>query len=157
MGERVRLDVGGPGPGGGEGIVRGYVPGVFDLFHIGHLNILRSARAQCDWLIAGVVTDENAYRAKSKMPVIPLAERVSILEHITLVDEVIVEHQPSKLDVWHDHHFDVIFKGDDWRGTAKGERLERDLATVGVEVAYFPYTMHTSSTLLRAALEQFAS
>ncbi|GAA2164277.1 adenylyltransferase/cytidyltransferase family protein [Pedococcus bigeumensis] len=138
-------------------MVRGYVPGVFDLFHIGHLNILRSAREQCDWLIAGVVTDENAYRAKSKMPVIPLAERVSILEHITLVDEVIVEHQPSKLDVWRDHPFDVIFKGDDWRGTPKGERLERDLATVGVEVAYFPYTMHTSSTLLRAALEQFAS
>ena len=138
-------------------MVRGYVPGVFDLFHIGHLNILRSAREHCDWLIAGVVTDENAYRAKSKMPVIPLAERVSILEHITLVDEVIVEHQPSKLDVWRDHPFDVIFKGDDWRGTPKGERLERDLATVGVEVAYFPYTMHTSSTLLRAALEQFAS
>jgi glycerol-3-phosphate cytidylyltransferase len=138
-------------------MVRGYVPGVFDLFHIGHLNILRSAREQCDWLIAGVVTDENAYRAKSRMPVIPLAERVSILEHITLVDEVIVEHQPSKLEVWRDHPFDVIFKGDDWRGTPKGERLERDLATVGVEVAYFPYTMHTSSTLLRAALEQFAS
>jgi glycerol-3-phosphate cytidylyltransferase len=138
-------------------MVRGYVPGVFDLFHIGHLNILRSAREQCDWLIAGVVTDENAFRAKSKYPVIPLAERVSILEHITLVDEVIVEHQPSKLDVWRDHPFDVIFKGDDWRGTPKGERLERDLATVGVEVAYFPYTMHTSSTLLRAALEQFAS
>jgi glycerol-3-phosphate cytidylyltransferase len=73
------------------------------------------------------------------------------------VDEVIVEHQATKLDVWHDHHFDVIFKGDDWRGTPKGERLERDLGTVGVEVAYFPYTMHTSSTLLRAALEEFAS
>jgi glycerol-3-phosphate cytidylyltransferase len=138
-------------------MVRGYVPGVFDLFHIGHLNILRSAREQCDWLIAGVVTDENAYRAKAKFPVIPLAERVSILQHITLVDEVIVEHQSSKLEVWHDHPFDVIFKGDDWRGTPKGERLERDLSTVGVEVAYFPYTMHTSSTLLRAALEQFAS
>jgi glycerol-3-phosphate cytidylyltransferase len=138
-------------------MVRGYVPGVFDLFHIGHLNILRSAREQCEWLIAGVVSDENAYRAKSKMPVIPLAERVSILEHITVVDEVIIEHQPSKLDVWRDHPFDVIFKGDDWRGTPKGERLERDLATVGVEVAYFPYTIHTSSTLLRAALEHQAS
>ena len=157
MGELVRPGEGAPGPGGGEGMIRGYVPGVFDLFHIGHLNILRSAREQCDWLIAGVVTDENAYRAKSRMPVIPLAERVSILEHITLVDEVIVEHQPSKLDVWKDHPFDVIFKGDDWRGTPKGERLERDLGTVGVEVAYFPYTIHTSSTLLRAALEHQAS
>ena len=157
MSELVRPGVRAPRPGGGEGMVRGYVPGVFDLFHIGHLNILRSAREQCDWLIAGVVSDENAFRAKSKLPVIPLAERVSILEHITLVDEVIIEHQPSKLDVWRDHPFDVIFKGDDWRGTPKGERLEHDMGTVGVEVAYFPYTIHTSSTLLRAALEHQAS
>jgi glycerol-3-phosphate cytidylyltransferase len=138
-------------------VVRGYVPGVFDLFHVGHLNILRSAREHCDWLIAGVVTDEIAYRVKGRLPVIPLAERVSILEHIRLVDEVIVEHHPTKLDVWNEHPFDVIFKGDDWRGTAKGQRLERDFSAVGVHVHYFPYTMHTSSTLLRAALEEFAS
>ena len=138
-------------------MVRGYVPGVFDLFHVGHLNILRSAREHCDWLIAGVVTDENAFRVKGRLPVIPLAERVSILEHITLVDEVIVEHHPSKLDVWREHPFEVIFKGDDWRGTPKGQRLEQDFSGVGVEVQYFPYTMHTSSTLLRAALEEFAS
>ena len=146
----------GAGPGD-DGIIRGYVPGVFDLFHIGHLNILRAAREQCDWLIAGVVTDDKAYRAKAKYPVIPLAERVAILEHITLVDEVVVEHQPSKLDVWREHPFDVIFKGDDWRGTVKGRQLESDFSTVGVEVAYFPYTMQTSSTLLRAALEAAAS
>jgi glycerol-3-phosphate cytidylyltransferase len=145
------------GSDGGGTMVRGYVPGVFDMFHIGHLNILRNARENCDWLIAGVVTDEKAYLAKSKLPVIPLAERVSILQHITLVDEVIVEHQPSKLEVWNDHPFDVIFKGDDWRGTAKGERLERELGAVGVRVCYFPYTMETSSTLLRAALEELAS
>ena len=140
-----------------DGGVRGYVPGVFDLFHIGHLNILRAAREQCDWLIAGVVTDDKAHRAKAKYPVIPLAERVAILEHITLVDEVVVEHQPTKLDVWREHPFDVIFKGDDWRGTTKGRQLESDFSTVGVEVAYFPYTIQTSSTLLRAALESAAS
>ena len=138
-------------------MVRGYVPGVFDLFHVGHLNILRMAREHCDWLMAGVVTDEKALRAKGKRPVVPLEERAAILEHVTLVDEVVVEHHPSKLDVWHEHPFDVIFKGDDWRGTAKGDQLEADFATVGVEVVYFPYTIHTSSTLLRATLETNAS
>jgi glycerol-3-phosphate cytidylyltransferase len=138
-------------------MVRGYVPGVFDLFHVGHLNILRMAREHCDWLMAGVVTDEKALRAKGKRPVVPLEERAAILEHVTLVDEVVVEHHPSKLDVWHEHPFDVIFKGDDWRGTAKGDQLEADFATVGVEVVYFPYTIHTSSTLLRATLESNAS
>ncbi|NNM46670.1 adenylyltransferase/cytidyltransferase family protein [Knoellia koreensis] len=138
-------------------MVRGYVPGVFDLFHVGHLNILRMAREHCDWLIAGVVTDDKALRAKGKRPVVPLEERAAILEHVTLVDEVVVEHHPSKLDVWREHPFDVIFKGDDWRGTAKGEQLEADFATVGVEVVYFPYTIHTSSTLLRATLETNAS
>ena len=108
-------------------------------------------------MIAGVVTDELAHRAKAKYPVIPLGERVAILEHITLVDEVVVEHQPTKLEVWREHPFDVIFKGDDWRGTAKGRQLEADFSTVGVEVAYFPYTMQTSSTLLRAVLESAAS
>jgi glycerol-3-phosphate cytidylyltransferase len=141
----------------GDGMVRGYVPGVFDLFHVGHLNILRMAREHCDWLMAGVVTDEKALRAKGKRPVVPLEERAAILEHVTLVDEVVVEHHPSKLDVWHEHPFDVIFKGDDWRGTAKGDQLEADFATVGVEVVYFPYTIHTSSTLLRATLESNAS
>ena len=146
------------GPAGGEHRrVRGYVPGVFDLFHVGHLNILRAAREQCDWLIAGVVTDDKAFRAKAKHPVIPLAERVAILQHITLVDEVVVEHHPSKLDVWREHPFDVIFKGDDWKGTPKGHELESDFSAVGVQVAYFPYTVHTSSTLLRAVLNSAAS
>jgi glycerol-3-phosphate cytidylyltransferase len=138
-------------------MVRGYVPGVFDLFHVGHLNILRQAREHCDWLIAGVVTDEKALAAKGRLPVVPLDERASILEHVTLVDEVVVEHHETKLDVWREHPFDVIFKGDDWRGTAKGDRLERDFASVGVEVVYFPYTIHTSSPLLRATLENYAS
>lgn len=142
--------------GAGRG-VRGYVPGVYDMFHVGHLNILRQAREQCDWLIAGVVTDEKAFRAKGKYPVIPLAERAAILEHVTLVDEVFVEHQATKADVWHERPFDVIFKGDDWKGTAKGRRLEAEMAAVGVRVAYFPYTIHTSSTLLRAVLESAAS
>lgn len=130
----------------------GYAPGAFDLFHIGHLNILRHARAHCDRLVAGVVADEVLEMTKGRRPVVPLAERLEIVSHVDLVDDVFVETQPDKLLTWQQVRFDVLFKGDDWRGTAKGDRLERDLGAVGVEVVYFPYTVHTSSTLLRRAL-----
>jgi glycerol-3-phosphate cytidylyltransferase len=132
--------------------VIGYAPGAYDLFHIGHLNILRHARANCDYLIAGVVSDEMLLQAKGKLPVIPLAERLEIVRSIRFVDDVHAEVVPDKLDTWQEVRFDVIFKGDDWRGTPKGDKLERDFAAVGVEVKYFPYTMHTSSTILRKAL-----
>lgn len=135
----------------------GYAPGVYDLFHVGHLNILRRAAERCDVLIAGVVSDEMAMAAKNRRPVIPLEERVAIVEQIRCVDAVHVETVPDKLDTWRVRPFDVIFKGDDWRGTPKGERLEHDLGSVGVQVVYLPYTIHTSSTLLRALLERSAS
>jgi glycerol-3-phosphate cytidylyltransferase len=131
----------------------GYAPGVYDLFHVGHLNILRHARSRCDHLIAGVVSDEMALLAKGRRPVVPLPERLEIVRSIRWVDEAVAETRPSKLETWRAHPFDIIFKGDDWRGTEKGERLERDFASVGVEVVYFPYTVHTSSTLLRRALD----
>ncbi|GGC15809.1 adenylyltransferase/cytidyltransferase family protein [Cellulomonas carbonis] len=130
----------------------GYAPGAYDLFHIGHLNILRHARAHCDRLVAGVVADDVLELTKGRRPVVPLAERAEIVRHLSIVDDVFVETQPDKLLTWQEVRFDVIFKGDDWRGTPKGDRLERDFAAVGVEVVYFPYTVHTSSTLLRRAL-----
>ncbi|WP_373298240.1 adenylyltransferase/cytidyltransferase family protein [Nakamurella endophytica] len=122
------------------------------MFHVGHLNILRHARSECDYLIAGVVSDEMCELTKGKTPVVPLAERMEIVQAINVVDEVYAEVTPNKLDSWRDLGFTHIFKGDDWRGTAKGAKLEQDFAAVGVEVVYFPYTMHTSSTLLRRAL-----
>ena len=131
----------------------GYAPGAYDLFHIGHLNILRHAKERCDVLVAGVVADEVLETTKGRRPIIPLAERLEIVRHISYVDDVYAETQPDKLLTWQDVQFDVIFKGDDWRGTPKGDRLERDFATVGVEVVYFPYTVHTSSSVLRRALE----
>ena len=131
----------------------GYVPGVYDMFHIGHLNILRNARLHCDHLIAGVVSDEMAELAKGRRPVVPLVERLEIVGSVRYVDEVAAELVPDKLDMWARLHFDVIIKGDDWRGTPKGAALEAKMATVGVEVAYLPYTAHTSSTLLRRVLE----
>lgn len=135
----------------------GYAPGVYDLFHIGHLNILRHAKSQCDYLIAGVVSDEMSLLTKGKAPVVPLAERLEIVKSIRFVDEAIAEVVPDKIDTWRAVGFDIIFKGDDWRGTAKGRKLEEDFAVVGVEVMYFPYTMHTSSSLLRRFLSGVVS
>jgi len=131
----------------------GYAAGAFDLFHIGHLNILKHARSQCDYLIAGVVSDEMLQLTKGTTPFIPLTERLEIVSSIAFVDEARAETVPNKLDTWREVGFTVFFKGDDWRGTEKGLRLEREFAEVGVEVVYFPYTMHTSSTQLRRALD----
>jgi glycerol-3-phosphate cytidylyltransferase len=132
----------------------GYVPGVFDMFHIGHLNILRNASRECDHLIAGVVSDEIALLAKGRPPVVPLAERLEIVRSIRYVDEAYAETEPDKIAVWQRLRFNMIIKGDDWQGTAKGERLERDMASIGAEVVYLPYTAHTSSTLLRCMLDE---
>ena len=131
----------------------GYAAGAFDLFHVGHLNILRHAKNECDYLIAGVVSDEMLQLTKGITPFIPLAERLDIVSHIDFVDEARAEVVPDKLDTWREVGFNVFFKGDDWRGTEKGLRLEREFAAVGVEVVYFPYTMHTSSRQLRRALD----
>jgi glycerol-3-phosphate cytidylyltransferase len=130
----------------------GYAPGAYDLFHIGHLNVLRHAKSQCDHLIAGVVSDEMCELTKGQLPFIPLTERLEIVRHVRFVDEVHAETVPDKLATWEILRFNRIFKGDDWRGTSKGIKLEADFAQVGVEVVYFPYTVHTSSTQLRRAL-----
>jgi glycerol-3-phosphate cytidylyltransferase len=130
----------------------GYVPGAWDMFHIGHLNILMRARANCDRLIVGVVTDEELVVAKGMPPTVPLDERIEVVRSLDLVDEVIVDFSTNKIDAWNRTHFDILFKGDDWRGTPKGDRLEEQMAAVGAQVCYFPYTVHTSSTKLRAML-----
>jgi glycerol-3-phosphate cytidylyltransferase len=130
----------------------GYVPGVYDLFHVGHLNALRQARGLCDVLVAGVVSDDMCEAAKGIRPFVPLEERIAIVDSLRLVDATYAETTPDKLDAWHDVRFHRIFKGDDWRGSAKGRALEERFAPLGVEVVYFPYTMHTSSTQLRRAL-----
>jgi len=135
----------------------GYAPGAYDLFHVGHLNLLRHAKDHCDFLIAGVVSDDMLELAKGRRPVIPLDERMAIVSQISYVDRAVAEIVPDKLETWESVRFNVLFKGDDWRGTAKGAKLERDFAAVGVEIVYFPYTMHTSSTMLRRVLSGIAS
>lgn len=136
-----------------EGTVVGYAAGAFDLFHVGHLNILRQAKAHCDYLIAGVVSDEMLQLTKGRAPVVPSAERAEIVSHVRFVDEVHVESVEDKLETWEHVRFDLFFKGDDWKGTPRGADLERRFREVGVDVVYFPYTVHTSSTRLRAALD----
>jgi len=131
--------------------VIGYAPGVFDLFHVGHLNLLRRARLACDYLIAGVLSDETALEQKGRLPVVSQAERAAIVRACRYVDEVHVETTTDKLDTWRLVRFDVIYKGNDWEGTPAGAALERKLAGHGVEVAYLPYTSHLSSTILRDA------
>jgi glycerol-3-phosphate cytidylyltransferase len=132
----------------------GYVPGAWDMFHVGHLNILLRARERCDRLVVGVVADEALVEAKAKYPVVPLEERMEVVRHLAMVDQVVVDFSSNKLQVWERVRFNVLFKGDEWRGTDKGNKLEADMATVGVQVVYFPYTVHTSSTLLRSLLTQ---
>ena len=107
--------------------VIGYAPGAYDLFHIGHLNILKHAAEHCDHLIAGVVSDEMLLLTKGRAPVVPLAERMEIVRSIRCVDDVHAEVVPDKLDTWREVRFDVLFKGDDWKGTPKGDRLEASL------------------------------
>lgn len=130
----------------------GYASGVFDMFHVGHLNLLRSARAGCRHLIVGVASDEYADQIKGRPPVVPCDERFEILSALGIVDEVILDRSEDKTVIWQQQPFDVIFKGSDWQGTPKGYRLERRMATVGADVVYFPYTGQTSSTMLRAFL-----
>ena len=130
----------------------GYAPGAYDLFHVGHLNILRHASEHCDVLIAGVVSDEMLLLTKGRAPVVPLAERMEIVRSLRFVDDVHAEVVPDKIDTWREVRFDVIFKGDDWIGTARGDELERTMGVLDVEIVYLPYTAHTSSTQLRAAI-----
>lgn len=135
----------------------GYVPGVFDMFHIGHLTILRRAREQCDRLVAGVVTDDVVEQAKGVRPIVPFVERLEIVRSVGIVDDAVPDTSSDKTVAWRAGAFDVIFKGDDWQGTPKGDRLEADLGALGVEVVYFPYTEHTSSTMLRDVLTRLAT
>jgi len=129
----------------------GYTTGVFDMFHIGHLNILRRAKEMCDYLIVGVSTDELVESEKQKRPIIPFEERMEIVKSIRYVDEVVPQIDKDKLAAFHrlDDKFNVMFVGSDWKGTPQWIEYEKQFAPYGVEIVYFPYTKGTSSTILR--------
>src|SRR5690606_8120164 len=128
-------------------MVLGYTSGVFDLFHYGHLTILRNAKSLCDKLIVGVSTDELV-SYKHKQPVIPFEERIEIVKSIKYVDAAIAQENMDKFKMWEKLKFDVMFVGDDWFKSEKWSELDRQFKSVGVRIIYFPYTKGTSSTLI---------
>lgn len=132
-------------------MIIGYTTGVYDLFHIGHLNLLRKAKEQCDYLIVGVSSDDLVMY-KNKRAVIPFEERIEIVRAIKYVDEAVPQLNMNKMEAWEKYHFNKMFVGDDWKGTDKWNKIEADLKAVGAEVVYFPYTKGTSSTLINQTL-----
>ena len=132
----------------------GYTTGVYDMFHIGHLNILKKAKEQCDYLIVGVSTDEVVKEYKNKIPIIPFEERYEIVKAIRYVDKVIPQTTMDKFVAWKEEHFDVIFHGDDWKDSIMYNEMEEKLRSMGVEFVYFPYTKGISSTMLKKKMKK---
>ncbi len=134
-----------------SGKVYGYAAGVFDLFHIGHLNLLKNAKSMCDHLIVGVTSDELV-QYKGKTAIIPFKERLEIVESIEYVDTVVGQYDIDKFKAWEKLKFDRLFVGDDWFDSKTWNDYEEKLNEVGVDVIYFPYTIGTSSTMINEIL-----
>ena len=130
----------------------GYTTGVFDMFHIGHLNILKRAKEQCDYLIVGVSTDEVVEEYKKKTPIIKFEERIAIVEAIKYVDKVVPQTTMDKMEAWKQLKFDVMFHGSDWKGSDMYNHIIEKFNNVGVKVIFLPHTKGVSSTLLTEVL-----
>ena len=131
--------------------IHGYTSGVFDLFHIGHLNLLNAAAARCDYLTVAVATNELATELKGWPPVIPFLERLEIVQSMRMVDDVVVQESLDKIAAWRDLRFDVVFIGDNWQGHPRWVRSEQELAGVGVRTVFLPFTRTSSSESLQRA------
>jgi len=134
--------------------VIGYTTGVFDMFHVGHLHLLKKAKNHCDYLIVGVSSDELVEKYKKKKPIIPFEHRVEIISSLSFVDEVLVQSHRDKIKSYHDINFDIMFVGDDWRGDPLFESVERELEKFGAKVEYFEYTKNVSSTKFTKILQE---
>lgn len=137
-------------------MIIGYTTGVFDLFHVGHVNILRNAKSMCDYLIVGCISDDFVFKRKNKYPIIPIDERIEILKSIKYVDQVVSINNMDnmeKLDAHTRYQFNIIFVGDDWKGSDTWNKLEIEFAKIGVKIVYFPYTHQTSSTKINKILD----
>ena len=131
----------------------GYTAGVYDLFHVGHLNLLEKAKKQCDYLIVAVSVDELVENYKHKRPVIPYNERKRIVESIKYVDEVVPQINRDKIEAFHKYNFDIMFVGDDWKGSEIFQTVDDEMKLNGkIGVKYIPYTKNVSSTLLKKVL-----
>lgn len=133
-------------------MIIGYTTGVFDMFHIGHLNIIRRAKSQCDYLIVGVSTDQLVQQEKKKIPVIPFNERCEIVAAIKYVDRVVPQTDKNKYAAWERYHFDKMFVGSDWKGSQAWREYESQFEPIGVEIVYLDHTDGISSTILRDKL-----
>lgn len=133
-------------------MIIGYTQGTYDMFHIGHLNLLRNAKLLCDYLVVGVNSDELVKTYKSKSAIIPLSERMDIVGSIKYVDRVISCDSLDKMVAYSKVHFNRLFIGDDWKGNARWEETGKRMAEIGVELIYLPHTRGTSSTMLRDKL-----
>lgn len=133
--------------------VVGFTAGVFDLFHVGHLNLLRQARERCDMLIVGVTTDDLAENAKGVRPIVPFLERMTIVQSVRHVDRAVPQTTMDKLETWQVLKFDVLFVGDNMRDQGNWKVLEKTMATVGVDVIYLPATHGRSGELLARGLD----
>ena len=134
-------------------MIIGYTSGVYDLFHIGHLKLLKNAKGRCDKLIVGVTVDELV-SYKNKIAVIPFSERIEIVRNIKYVDAAIAQEDIDKYKMWEKLHFDMLFVGDDWYNSPSWNEMEAKFNAVGVRVVYFPYTKGTSSTLISETLKK---
>lgn len=130
----------------------GYTTGVFDMFHIGHLNILKNAKARCDYLIVGVSTDEVVESYKNHLPIVPFEERFEIVSAIKYVDEVVPQTSMNKMEAYKKLKFNVLFHGSDWKGSDMYNKIIEDFSKIGVDVVFLPHTEGTSSTMLREKL-----
>lgn len=130
----------------------GFTAGAFDMFHVGHLNLLKNAKARCDYLIVGVNTDNLIASYKNKLSIVPLEERMQIVGAVKYVDEVIPVDTLDKEVIWKKKMFDVVFIGDDWKGSKRWNETEQVMSMHSVEVIYLPYTLGTTSTVLREKL-----
>lgn len=126
----------------------GYTTGVYDMFHVGHLRLIQRAKEMCEHLIVGVSTDELVQSYKGKTPIVPFEERKEIVAACRYVDEVVPQTTMDKLEAWHTLHFDVMFHGDEWKGTPLYNTYEQEFAKVGAEIVYFAHTEGISSTIL---------
>ena len=133
-------------------MVIGYTAGVYDLFHIGHLNLLKNAKGMCDKLIVGVSTDELV-KYKGKSPVIPFTDRIEIVRNIKCVDAVVAQTDMNKLEMCKKLKANVMFVGDDWYQSPRWEEYEKEFLEADIKIVYFPYTKGISSTQISKALK----
>ena len=136
-------------------MIIGYTAGAFDLFHVGHLNLIQRAKEHCDYLIVGVTTDELIFKTKNKTPIIPYEERQRIVASLKYVDKVVKQDDLDKVKAWRKYHYNILFSGDDWKNSERWQGYVRELTKHDVDVVFFPYTKTTSSTILQNTIKKF--